>query len=227
MEQLGRWQGDYPLDSVPATVFSEFLYDLTYAAMHDELGDAMFDTLLSTRELDTALPRLAADANSPWWTDRASAAHATRADIVKLAWGNALRQLKATLGDDPGQWQWGKAHTLTHEHPLGSQKPLDRLFNIGPFAAPGSHEVPNNLSGRLGPAPWHVSYGPSTRRVIDFADPAHATTINPVGQSGVLFDAHYNDQAQDYIDGKYHQVLIDPADVANGTVSTLNLVPAR
>ncbi|WP_277960444.1 penicillin acylase family protein [Pseudomonas sp. RIT-To-2] len=227
VEQLGRWQGDYPLDSVPATVFSEFLYDLTYAAMHDELGDAMFDTLLSTRELDTALPRLAADANSPWWTDRASAAHATRADIVKLAWGNALRQLKATLGDDPGQWQWGKAHTLTHEHPLGSQKPLDRLFNIGPFAAPGSHEVPNNLSGRLGPAPWHVSYGPSTRRVIDFADPAHATTINPVGQSGVLFDAHYNDQAQDYIDGKYHQVLIDPADVANGTVSTLNLVPAR
>jgi penicillin amidase len=221
VEQLSQWHGDFPLNSTSATLYTQFLYDLTYAGMHDQLGDAMFDTLLSTRDLDSALPRLAADPDSPWWKPEG------RAATVKRAWQTSLAHLKAMLGDDPAQWQWGKVHTLTHGHPLGKQQPLDRLFNVGPFAAPGTHEVPDNLSAKLGPAPWSVSYGPSTRRIIDFADPAHALTINPVGQSGVLFDAHYSDQAKDYIEGKYRQALIQEGDVAKGTVSTLRLVPAR
>ena len=81
-------------------------------------------------------------------------------------------------------WQWGSAHTLTHKHPLGQLKILDKLFNVGQFAAPGGHETPNNLSHKMGPAPWPVAYGPSTRRLIDFADPSHSLGINPVGQSG-------------------------------------------
>jgi penicillin amidase len=28
------------------------------------------------------------------------------------------------------------------------KKPLNLLFNVGPFAAPGTHEVPNNLRRR-------------------------------------------------------------------------------
>ena len=121
----------------------------------------------------TALPRLAATADSPWWDGK-------RAERVKLAWDNSLAHLKATLGDDPSQWQWGKAHTLTHGHPLGLQKPLDKIFNVGPFPAPGTHEVPNNQSAVIGPAPWPVTYGPSTRRLIDFATPSHGLTIIPV-----------------------------------------------
>jgi penicillin amidase len=225
VEQLAQWHGDYPLDSLNATLFSEFLYDLTYASMHDELGDSLFDALLSTRGLDLALPRLAADANSPWWDNRTTPAVESRADIVKLAWRTSIDHLKATLGNDAGQWQWGKAHTLTHDHPLGMQKPLDKVFNVGPFAAPGSHEVPNNLSAKLGPAPWPVTYGPSTRRLIDFADVANALTINPVGQSGVPFDRHYDDQAKTYIEGGYQRALISEEDVAAGTVSTLVLQP--
>ncbi len=105
----------------------------------------MFKTLLGTRVIDAALPRLAASADSPWW-------NGNRADTVKLAWDNSLAHLKAAFGDDPAQWQWGKAHTLTHGHPLGLQKPLDKIFNVGPFPAPGSHEVPNNQTAPIGPA---------------------------------------------------------------------------
>jgi penicillin amidase len=180
----------------------------------------MFKTLLSTRVIDAALPRLAATPDSPWWNGK-------RADTVKLAWDNSLAHLKATLGDDPGQWQWGKAHTLTHGHPLGSQKPLDRIVNVGPFPAPGTHEVPNNQSANIGPAPWPVTYGPSTRRLIDFADVPHALTINPVGQSGVPFDKHYGDQAETYIEGGYEQAHFSDEEVTANTRGTLKLLPAR
>ncbi|MCU1735353.1 MULTISPECIES: penicillin acylase family protein [unclassified Pseudomonas] len=224
VEQLAGWRGDYPLDSVNATLFNQFLYELAYAAMHDELGDSWFQTLLSTRVIDAALPRLAADADSPWWDSQGSSERGSRAAVVKRAWDKTLAHLRDTLGTDPASWQWGKAHTLTHGHPLGMQKPLDRLFNVGPFAAPGTHEVPNNLSAKIGPAPWPVTYGPSTRRLIDFADAGTALSINPVGQSGVLFDRHYADQAKAYIEGKYQRAWLG---LAGETEGTLRLVPGR
>ncbi|NUT75281.1 penicillin acylase family protein [Pseudomonas sp. C1C7] len=227
VEQLAIWKGDYPLDSVNATVFNQFQFNLADSAMHDELGDQFFETLLSTRVIDAALPRLAANPDSPWWDNRNTLGKETRADIVKAAWQASIAHLKNTLGADFTQWQWSKAHTLTHGHPLGQQKPLDRLFNVGPFAAPGSHEVPNNLSAKIGPAPWPVTYGPSTRRLIDFADPTHSLTVNPVGQSGVLFDRHYDDQAEAYIEGVYFQAHLNDEEVTANTRSTLKLLPSR
>ncbi|VVN47297.1 penicillin acylase family protein [Pseudomonas fluorescens] len=227
VEQLAQWQGDYPLDSTSATLFNQFLFNLADAAMRDELGNDFFETLLSTRVIDAALPRLAASADSPWWDNRTTLGKETRADTVKAAWQASVAHLKTTLGADFTQWQWGKAHTLTHGHPLGQQKPLDLFFNVGPFAAPGTHEVPNNLSAKIGPAPWPVTYGPSTRRLIDFADPAHSLTVNPVGQSGVLFDSHYDDQAEAYIEGMYFQAHLNDEEVSANTRSTLKLLPAR
>ncbi|MGC3891685.1 penicillin acylase family protein [Pseudomonas urmiensis] len=223
VEQLAAWRGDYSLDSTSATLFNQFLYELAYAALHDELGDSWFPVLISTRAIDAALPRLAADADSPWWNQRGANQRTDRVAIVRQAWGKSLAHLRETFGKDPANWQWGKAHTLTHGHPLGVKKPLNLLFNVGPFAAPGTHEVPNNLSAKIGPAPWPVTYGPSTRRVVDFADAGQAVSINPVGQSGVPFDKHYADQAESYIEGRYFRAKmgIVPAQ------STLRLVPTK
>ncbi|MFK0313043.1 penicillin acylase family protein [Pseudomonas sp. NPDC090233] len=223
VEQLAAWRGDYPLDSTSATLFNQFLYQLAYAALHDELGDIWFPVLISTRAIDAALPRLAADAESPWWSTRGANERTDRTAVVRIAWQQTLRHLGETFGKDPASWLWGKAHTLTHNHPLGAKKPLNLIFNVGPFAAPGTHEVPNNLSAKIGPAPWPVTYGPSTRRLIDFADVGQALTSNPVGQSGVPFDKHYSDQAEGYIEGRYQraQMGVIPAQ------STLRLVPAH
>ncbi|RRV03974.1 penicillin acylase family protein [Pseudomonas sp. v388] len=225
VESLAAWQGDYPVDSVAATLFNQLLFELADKSFHDELGDGMFETLLSTRALDAALPRLAADAQSPWWDNRVTPVVESRADTVKAAWRASVAHLKSLYGANPNDWQWGKVHTLTHGHPLGSQKPLDRVLNVGPFAAPGTHEVPNNLSSRISRAPWPVNYGPSTRRLIDFAAPAESRGINPVGQSGVPFDRHYADQAEKFVKGEYVPQRFSEKDVAEHTQGVLRLVP--
>lgn len=225
VEQLATWNGDHSLDSTAATLFNQLLYQLTKQAMADELSGAFFDNLLTTRALDSALPRLLADAGSPWWDKHDSQAVESRAAIVELAWQASLAHLRETLGENPADWQWGKAHTLTHNHPLSQQKPLDKLLNVGPFAAPGSHETPNNLSQRIGPAPWPVAYGPSTRRLIDLANADTALGINPVGQSGVPFDAHYSDQAEAFIAGQYQPQHLSEADVAAHSHGRLLLTP--
>jgi penicillin amidase len=223
LDALRRWDGKYALDSMAPTLFSQMLFELARAAMVDELGPVQFKAMLRTRTLDEALVRLLADANSPWWDVRGTPAVETRADTVKAAWMASLVHLKNTYGPDTQQWIWGKTHTLTHNHPLGQQKPLDKMFSVGPLPVPGGREVPNNMSGTIGPAPWAVAYGPSTRRVIDFANPSRAVGINPVGQSGVLFDGHYADQARAFARGEYVRQHLSEVDVAGHTRSTLLL----
>jgi penicillin amidase len=227
LESLFKWDGSQTVNSITPTVFNQLLYELAKGAMADEMGEVQFNNLLKTHALDAALPRLAEDANSPWWDNRNTPEVESRADTMKVVWRATISHLQETLGKNPTDWGWGKAHTLTHRHPLAAQKPLDWLFNIGPFAAPGGREVPNNLSQAIGPAPWAVSHGPSTRRLIDFADPAHSLGINPVGQSGVLFDRHYQDQAQTFIEGGYLPQHLSDADVKENTRSRLLLKPAR
>ena len=225
VEALVRWNGAYKADTVAPVLFQQFTAELLRAALKDELGEAQFENLRRTRALDHALPRLMADADSPWWDDRSTPQRETQTDIVRRAWKATVAHLQATLGPDSGTWRWDAAHTLTHEHPLGRQKPLDRIFNVGPFPVPGGHEVPNNFAQRNGSGPWPVVYGPSTRRLIDFARPQEALGVNPVGQSGVWPDAHYADQAALLAQGRYRREWLDEADVRAHSNGLLVLKP--
>ncbi len=225
LDKLAAWDGSHNIDRIEPTLFNQLLYSLAAITMTDEMGALQFKNLLGSRSLDIALPRLAADASAPWWDDRNTPAVETRSDTLKIVWRSTIDHLKSRFGDDSLRWTWGRAHTLTHGHALGMQKPLDKVFNIGPFAAPGGREIPNALGSSIGPAPWAVSYGPSTRRLIDFADASQSLGINPIGQSGVLFDAHYKDQAQTYIQGGYLRQWLSPPDVTANTRSILTLQP--
>ncbi len=225
IQQLSAWPGDYSIKSYLPTIFTEFTYQLLQAAMLDELGDSVFNNLLNTRIIDSALPLLAADPHSPWWHQHNNGVQQTRQQVVAQAWQATLLHLRTTFGVDPNDWLWGSAHTLTHKHPLAQQAPLDTLLNIGSFAAPGGHEVPNNFSAGYSSAPWAVQYGPSTRRIIDFAAPGKSLGINPLGQSGVPFDRHYADQAEAYMQGQYFPQHLGKEDVKQNTHSTLRLLP--
>ncbi|RRV28034.1 penicillin acylase family protein [Pseudomonas sp. o96-267] len=225
VEQLAKWNGDHELDSVAATLFNQLTYQLAHEAMADELGEVFFDSLLQTRVLDTALPRLTANADSPWWNRQGSEQRESRAQIVAEAWRASLDHLRSVLGNDPAAWTWSRGHTLTHSHPLGQQQPLAWLLNVGPLAAPGGHETPNNLSHKVGPAPWPVVYGPSTRRLVDLGDADKALGGIPVGQSGVPFDAHYGDQATAHVTGEYQPQHLSDDDVKANSQATLQLLP--
>lgn len=227
MEPLQKWDGCYEPNSVAATLFSQMSYELAKAVFEDKLGPVQFENLLSSPVLDHALPRLVADAKSPWWDNVKTPQKKNRIDTIRVVWSNTVKHLQDLYGTSLLDWAWSHTHTLTHVHPLGTQTPLNRLFNVGPFPVPGGRETPNNLSGKVGPAPWAVRYGPSTRRVIDFGAPDKSIGINPVGESGVLFDAHYADQAEQFAMGQYVRQHLSAADVVAHTQSTLTLQPGN
>lgn len=78
----------------------------------------------------------------------------------------------------------------------------------------GGMETVNNQSFDLnGSGVYKVNLGPALRRVIDFAEPEKAYSINPSGQSGNFISKHYSDQAKLYISGKFRKELMNKEEI--------------
>ncbi len=150
--------------------------------------------------------RVVLEEESPWWKkfDRQS--------FFRETFISTVASLKDRFGDDTAKWEWGKLHTIEFVHPIGRIKPLNYLFNIGPYPIGGSTQEVNNQKVTSYKGDFEVKAGPSTRRIIDFALPEKAWGILPMGNSGHLLSPFYNDQVQLFIEGKYREELLDLAD---------------
>ena len=173
------------------------------------------------------IPVLLKNDSSRWWDDiQTTAVRETRRMIFARSFDQAVNGLTRQLGPDVTAWHWGKVHTLEHNHPLGSQKPLNYLFNVGPFAAMGSNETIANLSFRFNPAGrFPVHLGPAMRIIIDFADIENSLSINPTGQSGFFLSDHYDDQAALFNTGRLRKQMMNREEIAKKAKGRLLLAP--
>lgn len=204
---LEHWNFQHSIESLPATVFHEFLGQLVLTIFHDRLPHTFYNALLQSNLIHDALVRLMENPQSPWWQDKNGVAR--QKEIVTEAWNKTLISLEAALGADTQKWQWGKVHTVEHKHVLGRSKLLSWLVNVGPIAAMGSVEVVNNHYFWVSPGQHEVRTGPSTRRIIDFVNPKESWGINPTGQAGYFANAHYRDQAPLYHQGEYRLQIMN------------------
>ncbi|WII71656.1 penicillin acylase family protein [Bdellovibrio sp. 22V] len=122
---------------------------------------------------------------------------------------------KATLKKFRHNPEWGEIHTVEYTHPLGRSFPLNKIFNLGPYPMSGAYnEINNNKMRALG-GDFKVVAGPSTRRIVDFANPQKSWGINPIGISGHLLSPFYDNQVQMFLHGKYREQLMDESDIQN------------
>ena len=187
-EILSQWNFMMEKDSVGASLF-----ELTYRNMidnifKDELGDELFRKYLETTVFaPRAIRHMIQNASSPWFDDIRTQKMETKEDIIFKSAEQAISQLISEHGKDPANWVWGKQHGLTFEHPLGKKKPLNYIFNIGPFPVGGSHLTVNKRQYPYN-TPFDATSGVSYRMIVDFfgyeqfpAGPAHRS-IRATGQ---------------------------------------------
>ena len=158
---------------------------------------------------DTSLIlRLLAQPDSPWWGGQMP-------QKIQTALDQTAAYLHKTLGSDPKNWQWGRLHQLVLGHTLGQAKPLDELFNLGPFALGGDADTLCQLAHLPAEAYGGNIMGPSYRQIIDLSDLAKAQNILPSGQSGNRSSLHYGDQLPLWLKGQYKPMIWTSEQIQN------------
>jgi penicillin amidase len=97
---------------------------------------------------------------------------------------------------------------------------------VGPFPAGGSHSTINKGDFQIS-NPYLNTVGPSTRQIFDLADVNNTRSITPPGQSGQVFQRHYDDQVHMWSNGLYRKQVMDRALVEKAGYDLLILRLAR
>ena len=220
------WQGNHDPDIVAVTLFYQFKKELLSQTFKDEMGEQNFANFEQGFLRHKTLWKMLDNKNSPWWDNVATQdIRETQTDILVSSWLNMLKVLENKFGSDINKWQWKQSLKLIHSHPLGEVKILAPLFNVGPFEAAGGNETINNMIFSIAEENFKTDFGPSTRRIIDFGDIENSWGINPTGQSGVLLDKHYKDQALMYSKGKFRHQYIQKDAILAHKEGLLELLP--
>jgi len=224
---LQNWNGDHQVTDVAPTVFSMLLSYIMKNTMADELGDDDYAVFNSSHVMKRTLAVIVRNDPSLWWDDiRTQAVKETRQMIFARSFDQTVKALTEQFGPDTATWRWGKVHTLEHGHLLGRQKPLNFLFNVGPFAAMGGNETIANHGYSLNTrGRYPVRFGPAMRIIIDFADIENSLSVNPTGQSGFFLSDHYDDQAALYNSGKFRKQMMHRKEIETSGRGTLILMP--
>jgi penicillin amidase len=206
LDILKSWDAVYRIESVAPSIYEFTCFHILQEAVEDEFGEKNFNSFLSVADHWNFFKAFIKDDASPLWDDVRTPQKETRRDIVLRGFKAAVADLGKNHGKSIKGWQWGNIHTIEYEHPIGMQKPMNLLFNIGPFPAPGGYEVINIFAVDKEARNYKVSNGPSTRRLIDYADLSKSYTILPTGNAGNFMSPHFDDQAQMYLKGEYRIV---------------------
>ena len=228
-ERLRGWDGQLDADSVPATIFEAFLWQLSEQIFGDELGEAGRDLLIRhSGDLRIVLSEMAADADNPLWDDVMTSSAETQQQIIERAVEATVAYLRDEFGNNSDNWQWGDVHIITfRSNPLGESgiAPLERLVNRGPFPVSGGRSSPNANSFGWGDNFAQVRSNPSMRMIVDLSDFDASLAIHPTGQSGHPFHKHYDDMIPLWLNGELHPFAFSTAKVDELTTETLTLEP--
>jgi len=222
---LSSWDFHMIQDSPAACIYEMVYRKMMEHTFKDELGKALFQKYLKTsvfppRAIDVIVKR----GDSPWFDDVSTPEKETLQDILALSIEETLTELKGTLGNDVADWKWGEIHTLTFEHVLGKKKPLDLIFNLGPFPVGGNMLTVNKKKYALD-QPYHANHGVSMRLIVDLADMDGSLHVLPTGESGQIGSPHYKDQIPLYLNGRYHPAWPNRAAAKGNRQGDLTLRP--
>jgi penicillin amidase len=202
-EYFRNWNFQFSQDDLATSIFQEFLVRLFRNTFGDEMGeDLLHDWMMLSNIPLRVAAKLLREESSSWFDDTTTPGTETRDDIIRKSLREAIDGLDRRLGSDSRTWRWGDLHSVELRHPLGRMKPLDHIFNVGPYPAGGGPTALVSCEYSFN-EPFAVTVGPSFRQIFDFSGDGAIRSVLPSGQSGQAFHRHYDDQTRLWINGGY------------------------
>jgi penicillin G amidase len=229
---LRTWDGELAVDSPAAALYEVSLHRLFANLFRPRLGEDLFPSYIDqSSAVLLATIHLLERPDGDWFAPAAHVEDGDGADVTALrdrvlrrSVGEAWRELRERLGEDPGTWRWGRLHTVYFVHGAARTPELKKLFNVGPFEMPGDGFTPNN-TGQNFRFSYRQVVTASYRQVVDLGDPDASLSIHTVGQSGQPESPHYADFAPLWARGEYHPMLFTRVAIDAAAKGTLILQP--
>lgn len=204
------WDGKMATDSAAPSIAYYSRGKLNELLLRPKFGDDWKDYtrwFMGTVWLENTLSH-----QSPQWLP---AGYANYDELLTAAVEAAVTDSKT-----PGslsRWTWGRVHEIDVKHPFWSNFPI-----LKRGAGPG----PQPLSGDgLTVKQAGAHFGPSERFTADLSNLDNSTLNIVNGESGNLFDEHYNDQWDAYYHGRTFQLPFSPEAVERAAQHHLKLQP--
>jgi penicillin amidase len=215
-------------DSIGAAVYMAVWRSLLAGIFHDELPEDYWPTG-GSRWFDVVLSLL----NSPddrWWDDIGTPETETVDQVLRSAMRDASNELGELLGDDRGDWRWGRLHIARFENQTLGQSGIaavEWLFNRSAPPRVGGSDSLVNAVGWDTDKSYVVDWLPSERMVVDLADLDSSTFVHTTGQSGHAFNANYDSMIEMWTDGEQGPMAWTRDAVESQATDVLTLHPAR
>ena len=201
LDELKEW--DYTMDAtlVAPTLFEFIRAEMARHIMQDEL-DELYGSPMG-RQHDFYLYGMMKEGPDEWIDNVDTPEKETMEMIIARSIRSALDTLTALHGKYGENWQWGKIHTFTLEHPMGGVKILDRLlrlnsktYNIGgSYHTVAPYAFRDNLK---------TVHGASERHIFNTADWDKSLTVIPTGTSGIPGSPFYLSQTDTYVNNGFY-----------------------
>jgi len=146
--------------------------------------------------------------------------------LLLEALGEGMQKLRAKLGSDPAQWQWGKLHHIQFEHSLASLLPAEtaKAYGTPRYPVGGDNDTVHRATFRK--TDFRQISGASYRQVIDVADWDNSRVQNVPGQSADPRSPYYQNLLKGWATGEYFPMAFSRAKVDSEKADTLTLRPA-
>ena len=230
---LKEWNGNEEENSIEALIFHSIVLSLAKNIYGDELsllGKNYLDSFLGLKYLYTRNLRKTLREGTSSWFDNIETRNIVENNhtIIRKSIIDGIKYVIKKYGDKKENLQWGKAHSLTHNHLLGKIKTLNKIFkfNVGPFKSGGSDKT-IRAGGFNYSDPFKQTAGASMRRIVDLSNLEEIDMILPTGQSGHPHSPHYSDQTELYNRGQYKKTVLDEEKIRNSNYKKLILIPEK
>jgi penicillin amidase len=234
VEVMRDWDGALAADSPAAAIYEVFVRRVSLLMLEGRLGDlaarytgkgptsVLAEGSIFGQRVTEWLQDVLADPNS-YWFDLGDGEDRDR--CLKVALRETIEFLKQELGSHPEGWSWGQLHRLTFRHTLGGARPLDQVFNRGPYPVGGDGGTIWATGGSFHNLKSEAIVGPPYRFIADLGDLRNSLGVLVPGQSGHPGSPHYDDQIEDWFTQGYHPILYAREDVEKALEGKLRLEP--
>jgi penicillin G amidase len=237
LDLLRAWDGRLDAESVAASICQvarlrslHLLFDGHLGELADAyvgLGITAVDATspYHDRSIVRLLDLLDGKGYDGWLRDPRSGQLRSRQGLLHQALRETLDLLEEQLGADMARWTWGRLNQVEFGHLMGAVKPLNLLFNRGPFPAAGGQDTLLRASSPPRFPPAGVDVGDALRFVADLGDWEACRAVVAGGQSGRPTSRHYSDLLGLWREGRTHPMPFAREQVERHTERRLLLLP--